>query len=62
MSKLPEKYKFIDLSDYGRPFGRFIAKSLVSTRFTPIDVTTSFIIAGLCAVVFGAAVSPAGGC
>lgn len=51
MSKLPKKYKFIDLSDYGRPFGRFIAKSLVHTKFTPIDVTTSFIVAGLCAVI-----------
>jgi len=50
MSKLPEKYQFKDLSDYGRPIGRLIAQSLVSTRFTPIDVTTSFIVAGVCAI------------
>lgn len=50
MSKLPKKYKFIDLSDYGRPIGRWIAQSLVSTKFTPIDVTTAFIVAGLFAV------------
>lgn len=51
MSKLPEKYQFTDLSDYGRPAGKWIAQSLVPTRFTPIDITTTFIIAGLCAVV-----------
>jgi phosphatidylglycerophosphate synthase len=50
MSKLPEKYQFTDLSDYGRPIGRWIAQSLVSTRFTPIDVTTSFIVAGVFAI------------
>ena len=51
MSKLPEEHQFTDLSDYGRPAGKWIAQSLVLTRFTPIDVTTSFIIAGLCAIV-----------
>ena len=47
MSKLPEKYRFLDLSDYGRPVGHWIASQLKSTFFTPIHVTTMFIIAGI---------------
>src|SRR5690554_5838070 len=50
MSKLPQEYKFIDVSDYGRKPGRFIAKMLVNTSATPIHVTTSFIVAGLIAI------------
>ena len=37
MSKLPEKYQFLDLSDYGRPVGHWIASQLKSTFFTPSD-------------------------
>ena len=51
MSKLPEKYRFLDLSDYGRPVGHWIACQLKSTFFTPIHVTTMFIIAGIIAIV-----------
>ena len=50
MSKLPEEHKFIDLSDYGRPFAKVIANALKNTIFTPIHVTIAFIIAGLFAV------------
>ena len=50
MSKLPEKYRFLDLSDYGRPIGHWIASQLKSTIFTPIHVTTMFIIAGVIAI------------
>lgn len=50
MSKLPKAYKFIDLSDYGRPIAKLISKSLKNTHFTPIHVTTGFIISGLLAV------------
>jgi phosphatidylserine synthase len=50
MSKLAAQYKFIDLSDYGRPFGKWLAHSLKNTRFTPIHVTLLFGIAGLIAV------------
>ena len=52
MAKLPKKYQFLDLSDYGRPAGRWIAKQLQNTDITPIHVTTMFIIAGLIAIVF----------
>lgn len=50
MSKLPKAYKFLDLSDYGRTPGRWIATALLNTCFTPIGVTTLFIISGLLAI------------
>jgi CDP-diacylglycerol--serine O-phosphatidyltransferase len=50
MSKLPKEHQFTDLSDYGRPIARIIAKSLKFTRFTPIDVTIAFVISGLIGV------------
>ncbi|APQ18615.1 CDP-alcohol phosphatidyltransferase family protein [Maribacter hydrothermalis] len=52
MSKLPLEHRFLDLSDYGRYFGKSIANSLKETSFTPIDVTIWFIISGLLAIVF----------
>jgi phosphatidylglycerophosphate synthase len=50
MSKLNAEDQFLDLSDYGRSFGRFLAKSLQETKFTPIHVTLLFGICGLLAV------------
>ncbi len=50
MSKLAEADKFLDLSDYGRSFGEFLAKSLKNTSFTPIHVTLLFGFSGLIAV------------
>jgi hypothetical protein len=50
MSKLAVQDKFLDLSDYGRPFGKFLANQLKSTRFTPIHVTILFGISGLIAI------------
>lgn len=50
MSKLPKEHRFLDLSDYGRPIAKIIAKYLQNTRFTPIDVTISFVISGLIAL------------
>lgn len=49
MSKLAAEDKFLDLSDYGRTFGRFIANLLKNTSFTPIHVTLLFGLAGLIA-------------
>ncbi|PHR99151.1 MAG: CDP-alcohol phosphatidyltransferase [Leeuwenhoekiella sp.] len=51
MSKLPPKYAFTDLSDYGRPAGRSIAERFKETSCTPIHLTTAFIVAGLAAVI-----------
>ncbi len=50
MSKLTTQDKFLDLSDYGRPFGKFLANQLKTTRFTPIHVTILFGISGLIAI------------
>lgn len=50
MSKLSAQDKFLDLSDYGRSFGRFFATQLQHTRFTPIHVTLLFGISGMIAI------------
>lgn len=50
MSKLAAQDTFLDLSDYGRPFGKFLANQLKNTRFTPIHVTILFGISGLIAI------------
>jgi len=50
MSKLPEKHQFLDLSDYGRSLGHFIATKLKDTSLTPIHVTTMFLITGFIAI------------
>lgn len=47
MSKLAAEDKFLDLSDYGRPFGRLLANLLKNTRFTPIHVTLLFGVSGV---------------
>lgn len=50
MSKLAAQDKFLDLSDYGRPFGKFLANQLKNTRYTPIHVTLLFGLSGLVAI------------
>ena len=50
MSKLAAQDKFLDLSDYGRTFGRFFANQLKNTNFTPIHVTLLFGLSGLIAI------------
>lgn len=50
MSKLAAQDKFLDLSDYGRPFGKFLANKLKDTCFTPIHVTLLFGVSGLIAI------------
>lgn len=50
MSKLAAQDKFLDLSDYGRPFGKLLANQLKNTRFTPIHVTLLFGVSGLIAI------------
>jgi phosphatidylserine synthase len=52
LSKLPKQNQFLDLSDYGRPVARVIAKSLKGSWVTPVHVTVGFIISGLLAIVF----------
>ena len=50
MSKLSPQDKFLDLSDYGRNFGKFFANLLKNTCFTPIHVTLLFGLSGLIAI------------
>ena len=50
MSKLPKKYQFLDLSDYGRSLGHWIATKLKNTSLTAIHVTTIFVITGFIAI------------
>ena len=50
MSKLAAQDKFLDLSDYGRSFGRLFAHQLKNTCFTPIHVTLLFGVSGLIAI------------
>jgi len=52
MPKLPKEHAFLDLSDYGRPVAKKIALALEDTRFTPIDVTLSFVVSGILAMIF----------
>jgi hypothetical protein len=42
----------VDLSDYGRPIGKWFANQLKNTRFTPIHVTLLFGVSGLIAIYF----------
>jgi hypothetical protein len=51
MSKLPNEYQFIDLSDYGRPVAKIIANYLKNSAITPIHVTLSFVLCGIMAIV-----------
>jgi hypothetical protein len=50
MSKLAAKDKFLDLSDYGRPFAKIFANQLKDNRFTPIHVTLLFVLSGIIAI------------
>mgnify|MGYP001562589916 FL=1 len=52
MAKLPKEFQFIDLSDYGRPAGHWIAKRFQNTSVTPFHVTTMFILTGILAIGF----------
>lgn len=52
MSKLPKEHKFTDLSDYGRPIARWIARGLKETKFTPIHVTWLFVLSALISFLF----------
>lgn len=50
MPKLPKEHHFLDLSDYGRTPGRWIAIRLSNTSVTPIQVTSWFVISGILAI------------
>jgi phosphatidylglycerophosphate synthase len=52
MSKLSAENKFLDLSDYGRPFAKIIVKLLKNTNVNAIHLTILFGICGLFAAYF----------
>ena len=52
MSKLPKEHKFIDVSDYGRPAARIVAKVFKDASVTPVQITIAFIISGILAIAF----------
>lgn len=49
MTKLPEDKKFLDLSDYARPFALALVKVLMPTRIGAYTITTSFLLVGFAA-------------
>ncbi|WP_291785228.1 CDP-alcohol phosphatidyltransferase family protein [Cecembia sp.] len=50
MPKLSSDDKFLDVSDYGRPFARTFVSRIQYTDITPVQVTFLFGISGLIAV------------
>lgn len=51
MSKLTSDNKFLDFSDYGRPFAKYFTPKLVNTAITPIHITLIFGICGIVSIV-----------
>jgi len=49
MDKVPPAAAFLDLSDYGRPFARWLVRRLLPTRIAPNHLTLAFTLAGLAA-------------
>jgi len=47
MTKLSKENKFLDFSDYGRIPARWLAKSLINTKITPVHISILFFITGL---------------
>jgi len=50
MSKLPSNKKFVDFSDYGRPFARVFVSQIEQTSMTPVQVTYLFGVSGILAI------------
>jgi phosphatidylglycerophosphate synthase len=49
MTKLPKNKKFIDFSDYARPFALALVKLLMPTKIGAYSITFAFLIVGLIA-------------
>jgi phosphatidylglycerophosphate synthase len=60
LDKLPDSSRFLDLSDYARPFGHWLVQRLLPTPVTSMQLTWAFIITGLiAAVLFAVGTYPA---
>jgi phosphatidylglycerophosphate synthase len=53
--KVPREHAFLDLSDYARPWARWLVARLLPTAVTPPQLTLAFTLAGLCAAALLAA-------
>lgn len=51
MDKVPPERAFLDLSDYARPFARWLVRYLLPTPITPVQVTLAFTGVGLAAAL-----------
>ena len=51
LDKVQPADKFLDLSDYARPFARVLTRLLVNTSITPIQVTLAYTVVGLIAAI-----------
>lgn len=49
MTKLPKNKKFVDFSDYARPFALALVKLLMPTKIGAYSITFAFLIVGLIA-------------
>lgn len=52
MPKLSKDYRFLDLSDYGRPVAIIFANYIKDSRLTSIHITILFTVSGLAAVFY----------
>ena len=52
MSKLSSENKFLDLSDYGRPLAKVIAKGCSNTTISAIQVTWMFVVCAFISIYF----------
>ncbi len=55
MDKVPPAAAFLDVSDYARPFARWLVRRLLPTRVAPNHLTLGFTVAGLAAAALLAA-------
>lgn len=49
MTKLPKNKKFIDVSDYARPFALILVKLLLPTKIGAYILTFAFLVVGIAA-------------
>lgn len=49
MTKLPKNKKFIDVSDYARPFALILVKLLLPTKIGAYILTSAFLVVGIAA-------------
>lgn len=51
MDKLPPSEKFLDFSDYSRPFSKLLVKAVIRSKLTPVFFTTISLLCGISAAL-----------